>query len=432
MKLLLLLAAWLVPSIGLAASGKYPHSPCTPRSRLPGCTNKALPVELQPYTPKKHKDHGLKDTMTPLGRNARGFYITAYFLRSVGAARTAQAMKRANMNAIVVDMKDDFGHVTYPSKVPLSKGVQQVLIKDPAAAVKTFKANGIYTIARVVCFKDSRLPYRRPDLAVRIGRKAERLFSAGANWLDHYSPEVQDYLVDIAVELQGLGFDEIQLDYIRFPKGHISTLGTWLHAAGDRRERSKLISDFLEKMDRALSIPLSVDVYGLTTLVDGDPRTLGQSIEHMARYVDAVSPMMYANGMRSYFKNNTVTDRVYSLIHCGLWRARQKAEKIVLRPYLQAYPDSVESFFGPEFIKKQVDAADRAGSDGFLFWNAGMRNGVAYAALAQLGARKLGSFGTNPGKHKEPANQPGAWCPRSGAVFGGGQVATKNGISGKE
>jgi hypothetical protein len=419
-RLLLLASAVLLtlPSAARAASGKYPHSPCTPSSKLPGCVKKAHSTELQPYTAKKYKDNGLKDTMTEAGRRARGFYITAYWMSRIGAEKTALMMKRAQMNAVVIDMKDDFGHITYPSKVPLAQKLVQRYVRDPAAAVKTFHDHGIYVIARVVCFKDSRLPYVRPDLAVRVGPRAERLFSAGANWLDHYSAEVQDYLIDLALELQSLGIDEIQFDYIRFPKGVAGTLGRWLHGEKDKRDRSTLIAGFLEKVDRALTIPISVDIYGLTTLVDGDPRTLGQTIEAMAKYVDGVSPMMYANGMRTYFKGNKVTERVYSIIHCGLWRARQKAPTIVLRPYLQAYPDSVQDFFGPEFIKQQVRAAERAGSNGFLFWNAGMRNGMSYAALQRMG-KKLEAFGSNVEQYKDPANNPGAWCPGKGIVFGG-------------
>jgi hypothetical protein len=420
MKLAPLLCACLIlsaPALLHAGSGKYHHSPCTAKSRLPGCAKRAHSRELQPYTLKKLPDHGLKDTVTVAGKSARGFYVTAYWISRKGARQTALMMKKAHMNAVVIDMKDDFGHVTYPSKVPLAQKVAQRYIKDAGAMVKTFHEHGIYVIARLVAFKDSRLPYHRPDLAVRIGPRAERLFSAGANWLDHYSPEVQDYLTELALELQALGVDEIQLDYIRFPKGNVTNWATWLHAEQDKRDRSTLIDAFLERMDRALTIPISVDVFGLTTLVDGDPRTLGQTIETMARYVEAVSPMMYANGMRSYFKNDTVTDHVYAIIHCGLWRARQKAPGIVLRPFLQAYPDSVESFFGTEFIKRQILASERAGSDGFLFWNAGMKNGMAYAALQQLGGKRVAAFGSNPDQFRE--NSPGGWCPAKGTVFGG-------------
>jgi len=87
--------------------------------------------------------------------------------------------------------------------------------------------------------------------------QAQRLFSAGARWLDAYSPEVQDYLIDIALELQGFGFDEVQFDYVRFPKGHAGSLATWLHQGKRSADRSHVIAGFLERADRALSIPIS-------------------------------------------------------------------------------------------------------------------------------------------------------------------------------
>jgi hypothetical protein len=418
MSKLLLPILILSSSLALAASRfHFPHSPCTPKSKLPGCVLKTHGTDLRPYTPKVRKDHGLADTMTPLGTTARGFYITPYYLHGMGPLRTARAMKRALSNAVVIDAKDDFGNVLYESKVPLAQGQVKVLYKDFGAQVKVLHEQGIYVIARIVSFKDSRLPYVRPDLSVRVGPKAERLFSAGANWIDAYSPEVQDYLVDLALELQSLGVDEIQFDYIRFPKGTAGTLGTWLHQAKDKRDRSTLISSFLEKVDRALTIPISVDVYGLTTFVDGDPRTLGQTIEAMSKYVDAVSPMMYANGMGTYFKDGKVSERVYSFIHCGLWRARHKAKGIVLRPFLQAYSNSVEHLWGPEFIKQQLIAAERAGSNGFLFWNPTMRNGMTAAAIQSM-AKRMTSYGQRPEQHLEQGNRPGAWCPQKGEVFG--------------
>lgn len=397
----------------------YPHSPCFKGSRLPGCAKPTHSVELRPYTPKKYEDHGLEDTMTPLGRKARGFYITPYYMFKVPAAAIARMMKQNGLNAVVLDAKDDLGRVLWPSKVPLAKRLQHHLLPDPEQTIKTLHDSGIYVIARLVAFKDSRLPYHRPDLAARIGPGGRRLLSAGANWLDAYSAEVQDYLVDLALELQGLGFDEVQLDYIRFPKGIVSQLGVWLHK--DNRDRATLISDFLERMDRALTIPMSVDVYGLTTLVDGDPRELGQTIENMGRHVEALSPMMYANGMDTYFKDNKVTEHVYNIIQCGLWRARHKVPHVVLRPYLQAYPNNVEHFFGPDFISKQVVAAERAGSNGFLFWNPGMRNGVTYWGLRKLGLKKVEAFGDDPDQYQEPKNNPGPWCKPSGA----GEVFTK-------
>jgi hypothetical protein len=404
------------PGIGHARWLK--HSPCDPKSKLPGCTRMFHDTKLRPYTPTQRVDHGLADKVSPQGKRVRGFYLTPYYLFKLGAARVAAVMKRNHMNTVVIDVKDDLGRVLWPSNVALSRGLQKHLIADPAKTIKELHAHGIYVIARLVCFKDSRLPYKRPDLGVRIGPKARRLFSAGANWVDAYSPEVRDYLIDLSVELQGHGFDEIQLDYIRFPKGRTPKYATWLHRAKGSPDRSTQIRTFLEQMDRALQLPLSVDVYGLTTLVDGDPRRLGQTIEVMARYAEAISPMMYPNGMGSYFKGRKVMPpQVYRIIHCGLWRARRKLPGILLRPYLQAYPNNVEHFFGPDFIKQQVVAARRAGSNGFLFWNSTMRNRVAFIGLRRLGTKALLEFGSKPQQHKAAKNTPGRWCKRRGDVY---------------
>jgi len=394
----------------------FPYSPCTPKSTLPGCTIKRFGTETIPYAPKPYADHGLADTLTEQGRHARGIYITPMYLHGKGAERTALAVKHGKLDAVVIDMKDDLGNLTYPSRIPLGQKQINVLIKDPVAMVKTFHAQGIYVIGRIVSFKDSRLPYARPDLAVRTGAHAERLFAAGENWLDAYAPEVSDYLVDIALELQSFGFDEIQFDYIRFPKGRPASRATWLHAGANPPSHADVMAGFLERVDRAVSLPISADVFGLTTLVDGDPCDLGQHIERMTQYIEAISPMMYPNGMDTYFRNNHVTSHVIGLIQCGLQRGRNKAKDIVLRPYLQAYGDRVEHMWGPDFVIEQVLAAERAGSDGFLFWNPTMHNQVAMQAMHELALPKEQRKGV-AFLQRRPDHIDSAWCPATGNVF---------------
>ena len=411
----LLLLAWAQP-----AMAKKPHSPCNRKSKLPGCLKKYHSTDLTPYTRKEYKDNGLEDKLTKQGRHARGFYLTSYWVHKMSPEKTARIMKKAHMNAVVINLKGDLGRVLYPSNVAMSKGLQKHLMAKPREYIKGLRDNGIYVIGRIVAFKDSRLPYKRPDLATRIGAKARRIMSAGANWIDPYSDEVQDYIIDLALEAQQLGIDEVQLDYVRFPKGRAGYYSTWLHQATRKKkvDRATLIANFLERVDRALTIPLSVDVFGLTTLVDGDPRGLGQDIVKMGKYIEAISPMLYANGMAGYFKGNKVTKRVYNIIHCGIWRAKQKVPHVVMRPFLQSYPNSVEHLFGVDFIKRQVLVSEKGGSEGFLWWNSSMKNRVAYTALKRMGKKYLEAFGTSADQYKERRNRPGKWCPAGGDVFG--------------
>lgn len=372
-------------------------------------------TKLKDYTPKTYPDHGLKDHISEATRSARGFYLTPHYLAKVGPKEAARRMARGHVNAVVIDVKGERGYVMHPSKVELSRGAQRWLIKDLKKTIKSFHDAGIHVIARVVCFKDSKIPLKRPDLSARIGAGGKRLFRAGAGWLDAYSAEVQDYIIDIAREAAAAGADEIQFDYVRFPKGYAGSLGVWLHQ--DKRTRAQLIANFLERADRALDIPISVDVFGLTTLVDGDPRGLGQMLEMMAQFAEILSPMMYANGMSSYFRGGVVTSGVYSLIHCGLWRTRDKIPDVILRPYLQSYPNNVP-FFGKEFIKGQVRAAYRAGANGFLFWNATMRNATAFRALREMGKIYLDRLGDeDPQRYQLASNQPYRFCKKRGSVF---------------
>ena len=57
-------------------------------------------------------------------------------------------------------MKGDRGFVPYPSDVPLVSsigGQKIILVKDIKGLVKTLKEKGIYTVARIVVFKDNLL-----------------------------------------------------------------------------------------------------------------------------------------------------------------------------------------------------------------------------------------------------------------------------------
>jgi hypothetical protein len=98
-----------------------------------------------------------------------------------------------------------------------------------------------------------------------------------------------------------------------------------------------------------------------------------------------------------------------------LQRARHKAKDIVLRPYLQGYSNGVEHMWGSDFMLEQILAAQRSGSDGFLFWNPTMRNDPVMTAMRDL-ARNKGVVG--PGLlQRRHAEITAPWCPATGNVF---------------
>src|SRR5690606_24890327 len=115
----------------------------------------------------------------------------------------------------------DRGWIPWRTEVPMALAVGAqgpVMLKNVEGMLAELKARGVYTIARIVVFKDNVLARTRPDLAVvdtRTGKPwvdRENLAS-----VDPFREEVWRYNVAIAKEAIRKGFDEIQFDYVRFP-----------------------------------------------------------------------------------------------------------------------------------------------------------------------------------------------------------------------
>jgi hypothetical protein len=97
-------------------------------------------------------------------------------------------------------------------------------IKDIKNLIQQLHENDIYVIGRIVVFKDKLLAERRPDLAIKwSGGKDVWYDYKGNQYMDPYSKEVWDYIVDLSKGAYEVGFDEINYDYVRFPSdGKIS------------------------------------------------------------------------------------------------------------------------------------------------------------------------------------------------------------------
>src|SRR3990172_7790412 len=156
----------------------------------------------------------------------KGIYMTSY-----GAAsneRLTDMIKLADdteINAFVIDVKDDLGYVTYKADIQLAKdeGLIDARIKDIDALTAKLRQHNIIPIARVVCFKDTKLAEKRPDMAVKWKNGSNWSDFNGLSYTNPYNREVWEYLVQVAEDAARHGFREIQFDYVRFPSdGKIS------------------------------------------------------------------------------------------------------------------------------------------------------------------------------------------------------------------
>lgn len=101
---------------------------------------------------------------------ARGIYLTG---NTVGHPRYRELLdlvESTELNAVVIDVKNDHGLVTYPTGVEIVKQVGadlNVPIKDLKAVLDELHNKNIYTIARVVVFKDPYLAEQKPEWSIQ-------------------------------------------------------------------------------------------------------------------------------------------------------------------------------------------------------------------------------------------------------------------------
>jgi len=133
----------------------------------------------------------------------RGIYINAYAAGSgTRLPRLIALADSTELNAFVIDVKDERG-IRYRSDIELAMELsqpQEVTIRNLSAMLDTLKAHGIYTIARIVVFKDPILSKAHADWSVRTPAGGLWMDRAGNSWVSPWDDRVWDYNISIAEE----------------------------------------------------------------------------------------------------------------------------------------------------------------------------------------------------------------------------------------
>jgi hypothetical protein len=307
-----------------------------------------------------------------ISSNARGVHVSFTWAGlKEGWNEVLELIESAKLNTVQLDIKDESGRIGYDSQVKMaidtgsSEGV--LPIKD---RLKDLKDRGIYSIARIVVFRDPFLAQARPDLMVRASDGSPL---DGGVWVDPYSKEVQDYNLELAVEAYQLGFDEVQFDYIRFPEGLTAETALYSSKAGsDTRSRVDVIADYLSYARSVITWnrPFSATVFGFMSIAEDD-QGIGQRPERMAPFVDYLSPMSYPShyGPGNYgFANPNA--HPYEVIDASLkgFQSLVESTGCQLRPWLQAFSMG-QPPYGRDEIRAQINATEDNNISTWLLWN---------------------------------------------------------------
>jgi hypothetical protein len=162
--------------------------------------------------------------------------------------------------------------------------------------IRALKEKRIYTIARIVVFKDDLLALKMSDLAVKTQRGEVWRDRENLAWVDPFKKEAWDYNIQIAIEAAQNGFDEIQFDYVRFPDASELRFSM----PNTEENRVKAISGFLMEAKKRLkpyNVFLSADIFGYVCWNLNDT-FIGQKLEELIAHLDYLSPMLYPSGFQ--------------------------------------------------------------------------------------------------------------------------------------
>jgi hypothetical protein len=362
------------------------HRDTTPRIDTASVRDSIFGVceRLQRLRDGARTPRGATDCGTPRPTIVRGLYVSRWAAIGQTVWGLVDVARRTEVNALVIDVKDDRGYVLYRSGVALAHRIGADTISPMPmprlrALLDTMHAAGIHPIARIVVAKDPLLANARRDWAVPRRKDGKPwLDKLGNPWLDPHQRGVWTYAGDLAEEAIALGFDEVQFDYVRFPdEPGLVREAAFPLAKG--RPRDIVIREqlgYLHHRLRLLGVPMAIDVFGLTTTAKSD-MTIGQRWESFADRADVVLPMTYPS---HYARGDYGIDRPnahpYEVIDHAMKdaiarnRAIEGAAEIV--PWYQDFTLG-KPHYGVEQLRAQMQAGYDNGIRSWILWNASSR-----------------------------------------------------------
>lgn len=230
---------------------------------------------------------------------AKGIYISAY------AAGNEEMMERfiawigeTELNAVVIDFKDDNGYITAETDSPAicGLGACREYIGDLPGLLERLRGQGIYTIARVAALRDPLIGEKCPQWCFQGESGAVLKDRDGMAWMNPFCKEVWDYLAEAGRQAAKAGFDEVQFDYVRFSTDPAFQRAADAAAAGEGRTKTDIITEltgYIYDKLRPEGVYVSADVFGAAITGGQDAEAVGQNYGSLAERLDYICPMIY-------------------------------------------------------------------------------------------------------------------------------------------
>ncbi len=306
--------------------------------------------------------------------------IKALYLTFWGVGNNSKTLRnmldiidKSDINSIVIDVKNEYGSTSFKTSFKEANRYgahKSSTNKDIQKFMKAMNERDIYTIARIVTFKDELQASNNQEYAIKktdgtIWRNHDNMA-----WVDPFDKRSHEYAVRVAEEAAKVGFDEINFDYIRFP----AKTGLVLSKKSTQKNRIDAISSFLNLAQNRLrkyGVFISVDTYG-NVCWEKDDVGIGQTISSLAKHADYISPMLYPSGFsKGSFNVKHPSDHPYIVIYRSLKHNEDIIDTKRMRPWLQNFQDYAHTKrkYNKFEITEQIRAANDMNTSGWMLWS---------------------------------------------------------------
>ena len=322
----------------------------------------------------------------------KALYMTACV---AGTPSWRESLKKlidtTELNAVVIDIKDYTGIVSFPNNFPQTNVSRGCVVSDMREFIQELHEAGIYVIGRISVFQDPSYTQLFPALAVKKKSNGEVWKDyKGLSFIDVGAKPYWDYIIELSREAHALGFDELNYDYVRYPSdGNMQdvlyawTVGT-ASTSSPQATKAEMLESFFEYLREKLKdtgAKLSVDLFGMTTTA-GNDMNIGQVLELALPYFAYISPMVYPSHYPPTWNGfANPAEHPYEVVKIAMSNAVEREQLWLLsnnlatsttsklRPWLQDF--NLGAVYGPDKVRAQIQATYDVGLDSWMLWNAG-------------------------------------------------------------
>ena len=207
----------------------------------------AIKLSKRPVSEKTQVDEAVVKAPDTLGKMKALYFNSDVFFSNETLENMLGRVRNAAADTVVIEFKTADGDLCYQSALPEAKNAyaSENAYDNVKDFISKIKSEHIRVFALVSCFEDNKAATVMGDAAVLTDRL--ELWSDETTlraWLNPYSQQARDYILDIITEICSLDVDGFVLTSVTFPVTSNSSLARYPEEAA-LTDRNSVIKDFI-------------------------------------------------------------------------------------------------------------------------------------------------------------------------------------------